>query len=394
MPIFRYRALTETGKKISGVIDADSFELAKEKLRIDKVLVTKLSTLSEKKEVTLSSQRLLAFTREIGQLLEAGLPLYESLLTIEEKYRRSRSHSLFLDLCDRLKSGYQLSEALKKYPKSFDEIYISMVRTGEQTGSLTWVFQQLHELIKRRQKLGKQLISAMAYPAFLGAFCFFIVIALLLFVIPSMRELFEGRELHPLTEVVLRLSRFLETGLIPSLLTAGVLITGVIYFFKREGGRLLLSRALQKVPLVKTILMQAALIRFCRSTSILLFGGVPLHTALSISQKVVKNPLLEEAVKEAEREIVEGKPLSELLHRSRHIPPLVTRMLFIAEETGKMPEILQSLSDIYDDELDSSLTHITTFIQPVLLLIVGGIVGLVVLSILLPLTDVGSLITT
>ncbi len=394
MPIFRYKALTNTGKRIGGVIDADSYELAKERLRKEKVLVTKIASIQNKKELSLAPQMLLAFTRELAQLLGAGLPLYESLLTIEEKHRRHRCHPIFLDLCDRLKSGHQFSSALQTYPKSFDKIYISMVQAGERTGSLGWAFQQLYDLIERRQRLKKQLISAMAYPAFLGGFCFLVVTGLLLFVIPSMSELFEGRSLHPLTQFVLSLSQILQRYFVMIILSLSTLVLGVISFFKRPAGRLFFQKVLQKIPLMKTILTQAALIRFCRSTSILLFGGVPLTTALSISRKVMKHALLEKSIENAEKQIVEGKSLSEELRQSAHIPALVTRMLSIAEETGKFPEMLENLSDIYDQELERSLTHITTFLQPALLVILGGVVGLVILSILLPLTDVGSLIAT
>lgn len=393
MPIFRYKALTEAGKKMQGVIDADSYLMAKEKLKREKILVTQLTPIAHKQEMNLKPQILLAFTREMGQLLAAGLPLYESLLTIEEKYRKHRVHPLFLDICDRLKGGQQFSAALKAYPKSFDPIYLSMVQAGERTGALTWVFQQLYQLTERRQKLKKQLVGALAYPAFLGGFCFLMVIGLLLFVIPSMQSLFEGRQLHPLTQIVLSLSQFLQKFFLPLLLSITGISLGLIYFFKQPHGKLLLQRILQKVPLMKTVLVQAALIRFCRSCSILLFGGVPLVSALPIARKVMKHPLLEEAVEQAEKKIVEGKLLSQELKHSAHIPPLVSRMLSIAEETGKLPEMLQSLSNIYDDELERSLIHITTFLQPVLLLILGGVVGIVILSILLPLTDVSSLIS-
>lgn len=392
MPLFRYRALTETGKKIAGVIDADSLDLAKERLRRDQILVTQLDSVQNRREVSLSPQMLLTFTRELGQLLNAGLPLYESLLTIEEKYRKTRSHPLFLDLCDRLKGGHKLSAILKTYPKTFDAIYISMVEAGEKTGALSWAFDQLYELIERRQTLKKQLTAAMAYPAFLGVFCFLVVIGLLLFVIPSMQELFEGRRLHPLTQLVLTWSQFLQSNFLLILLTIALGATVVTSYFKRSKGRYALQCALQKIPLVKTILLQAALIRFCRSSSILLSGGVPLVQALTTSRKAMKHPLLEEVIENAETQIVEGKPLSQLLRKSSRIPPLVARMLSIAEETGKMPDMFKNLSDIYDGELERSLGHITTFLQPALLILLGGVVGLVILSILLPLTDVSSLI--
>ncbi len=394
MPLFRYRALTEMGKRVSGVIDADSFDLAKERLKKEKVFVTKLSAVQHKKEIALRPQLLLAFTRELGQLLQAGLPLYESLLTVEEKYRHHRSHALLLDLCDKLKGGAQLSEALSMYPKTFDSIFISMVRAGEKTGSLGWAFQQIYELIERRQKLGKQLISAMAYPAFLGVFCFLMVIGLLLFVIPSMRELFEGRHLHPLTQTVLSISNFLEHSFVTILLTVLCVVSAVTYFFRQPQGKLWFQKVMQKIPILKTVLLQAALIRFCRSASILLKGGVPLTTSLAISRGSMRHALLEEAIAAAENSLIEGKTLSGQLKNSPYIPPLVTRMLSIAEETGKLPEMLKSLSDIYDGELERSLTLVTTFLQPALLVVLGGVVGLVILSILLPLTDVSSLISS
>ncbi|MDN3506151.1 MAG: type II secretion system F family protein [Simkaniaceae bacterium] len=393
MPIYRYRALTETGKKVTGVIDADSFDLAKEKLKREKVLVTKLTSAKQKKEVALGPQLLLAFTRELEQLLKAGLPLYESLLTVEEKYRKHRAHSLLLDLCDKLKGGALLSTALKDYPRSFDSIYISMVQAGEKTGSLAWAFQQLHELIGRRQKLKKQLLSAMAYPAFLGGFCTLVILGLLLFVVPSMQELFEGRALHPLTQTVLSASKFLKSSFLSILLLLIALVLAVSYFFQRAEGKLFMQKLLQRIPIVKTVLLEAALIRFCKSSSILLTGGVPLLTALTISRKSMRHVLLEKAVSNAEKHLVEGKTLSGQLKKSPYIPPLVTRMLSIAEETGKLPQMLESLSDIYDQELERSLSHVTTFLQPILLVTLGGVVGLVILAILLPLTDVSSLIS-
>jgi general secretion pathway protein F/type IV pilus assembly protein PilC len=391
MPIFKYKALSPGGKKISGVIDADSLALVKERLKRDAVMVTSLIQIERRpRRSELDGNMLLAFTRELGQLLSAGLPLYEGLLTIEEKYRRHRTHALFLDLCDRLRSGDQLSEILRRYPKSFDSVYVAMIQAGESTGSLPWVFEQLHLLIERRQKLKKQLISAMAYPAFLGVFCFIVIIGLFLFVIPSMQELFEGRQLHPLTESVLFISTFIQNHFLSLALVTGSAIASAVWLFKKKGH--LVHLWLLRVPLVKTILLQAALIRFCRSTSVLLYGGVPLVSALALSRATMKNPPLEKTILSAEARITEGQPLSEELKKSPYIPKLVTRMLSLAEETGKMAPSLQKISEIYDVEMERNLAQATTFLQPALLLILGGVVGLVILSILLPLTDVSSLI--
>lgn len=393
MALYKYKALGEGGRRVVGVIDADSLEGAKERLLSQKILVTKLFSIEKsKKETVLEGSLLLSFTREMGQLLTAGLPLYESLLTIEEKYRKSSSHLLFLDLCDRLKGGSSLSLALKNYPKTFDTIYLTMVQAGEKTGSLPWVFEQLQELIARRQKLKKQLVSALAYPLFLASFCLILVLGLLLFVIPTMKELFEGRTLHPVTAIVLSCSQFVIHHGMKLLL--GLILLGALFFIliQRATTRQFLHRQLLHFPLFKTVTTEAALVRFCRTNAVLLFGGVPIVSALSLARSVMRHPYLEEGIEQAEKKIVEGKILSQELKNSSHIPPLVVRMLAIAEETGKMAPMFQNIADIYDEQLEKNLTQITTFLQPVLLVTLGIIVGIVILSILLPLTDVGSFI--
>jgi general secretion pathway protein F/type IV pilus assembly protein PilC len=395
MGLFRYQALSAQGKKVSGVIDADSFVMAKERLRKEQVMVTRLEALADKrKEIALPPSLLLDFTRALGQLLRAGLPLYESLVTLEEKYKRHKAHPLFLDLCDRLKCGVSLSEALKKYPKTFDEIYVCMVKSAEQTGSLPSIFEQLTMLISRQHKLKKQLVSAMIYPAFLGGFCLVVVSMLFFFVIPSMSELFEGRQLHPLTHIVLSMSRFVNAHGILLLAAIASFISLTIFAVKRKASRIYMHQLALKVPFLKTLTLEASLIRFCRCSSILLTGGIPLLEALRLSRKVMNNILLEGVIEKAAQKVVEGRSLTSELKNSPLIPAMVIRMLAISEETGKVAPMLHNIADIYEEELEKNLTQLTTLLQPALLLLLGLIVGVVLLSILIPLTDVGSMIQT
>jgi len=391
MPLFRYAAITSDGRAIKGVIDADSLLVAKERLRKQQVLVTCVTALKSKQDqLFLPPPLLLSFTRELTQLLKAGLPLYESLLTIEEKYRRSKVHPLFLDLCDHLKEGAPLSSALKRYPATFDRIYLCMVQMAEQSGNLPAIFDQLAQLILRQQKLKKQLISALAYPAFLAFFCFCVVCGLLFFVVPSMKELFEDRALHPVTALVLGISNWANANasLLFTTLVAGLLGSTLIYRSKK--GKSLLYLFSLKIPFVKTLILHSALVRFCRSLALLLSGGIPLLEALALSRNVVKSPLLEEAIVDAERRVGQGERLSAAFKGAKAVPPLIMRMLALAEETGKMGDAFVSLSDIYDEEMEKHLTQLSAYLQPALLILLGAIVGLVVLSILLPLTDVSS----
>src|SRR5579883_1211435 len=201
MPLFRYQALSPEGKKMSGVIEADSLSVAKERLRSRQIFVTNLSISSGSRVIPqLKGQKRLAFTRELSQMLKAGLPLYDAMVTIEEKYRRDPGHPLLLDIIDRLKQGQSFSSALKFYPTTFDEIYIAMVHSAEETGTLTEVFSQLSQLLEKREKLRKQFVSALIYPAFLLSFAFLVTMGLFFIVVPSMADLFEGRSVHPLTE--------------------------------------------------------------------------------------------------------------------------------------------------------------------------------------------------
>lgn len=395
MALFQYKAIGVGGRAEKGVIDADSLVMAKERLRREQVLITDISSLQEdKKKVILSPTQLLAFTRELSQLLKAKLPLYESLLTIEEKQRNAKNHALFVDLCDRLKNGYSFSSALSHYPETFNPIYLSMVLSAEQSSSLFEAFDQLTFLISKQQKLKKQLTSSLAYPAFLGGFCFLVVVALFFFVIPSMKELLEDRKLHPLTQTVLFVSNFLNAhGFL--LLFSGIGFLSAAYVSSRSQiVRRKISEGLLRLPFCKKIILESALVRLFRTMTMLLSGGVPLVEALYFSRKSVGNCLLEELLSKTEKQVIEGKKISDLFSESAFIPPLVIRMIKIGEETGNMVGMMQSLAEIYEEELDKNLLQLVTFLQPAVLLFLGGVVGLVVLSILLPLTDVSSFISS
>lgn len=391
MPLFRYLAVNKQGKKIKGVVDADSFLLAKEKLRKQQILVTEVVELKRnKKEISLPRSVLFAFTRDLAQLLKAGLPLYESLVTVEEKHQEHPSHALFLDLCDRLKSGFSFSAALKRYPKTFDPLYLAMIQVAEQSGELALAFEQLTQLMIRQQKLKKQFISAVAYPAFLAFFCLLIVGGLLFFAIPSMQELFEGRALHPTTLLVLSMSRFANEHSLFLGLIGCALLSGLIFLLKSMTGRKLLSQLSFKLPLIQKLLLHAALVRFCRALFMLLNGGVSLLEALKLARHVVMSPLFEEAITQIETQVMQGESLSKAFGKTQLVPSLVGRMVSFAEETGKLGEAFTNLAEVYEEEMERHLSQLNTFLQPVLLITLGAIVGLVVLSILLPLTDMSS----
>lgn len=391
MTLYQYAAYSKKSKKISGTINAESLEIAKEKLHLQHILVTKIFEIKPKKNhVVISQSTVITLTKDLSLLLKSGIALYESLQTLEEKYRAHKAHPLLLDLCDKIKHGMGLSFALSAYPKVFDQIYISMVKAGEESGALEKVFDRLAVMISKKEKLKKQLSSAMIYPAFIGIFCLVVLIALFFFLIPSMEELFEGRDLHSMTKTVLSISHFLSAHKIGFLIGSFILILGNITLWKSKMGKVFVKKALLYIPVCKTMVTEVILLRFSSVLSNLLGNGISLMDALHLSKKVMDHPSFEEAITQAEKEITQGRKLSDSLDESGFFPKLFTRMLSTAEEVGNISPMLDNIAIIYEEDLDRSLSRFTTLLQPMLLLFLGVVVGIILLSVLLPLTDVSS----
>jgi general secretion pathway protein F/type IV pilus assembly protein PilC len=391
MPLYRYEALNVQGKRADGMINADCMEMAKERLKKQKIIVTRLEKEGHQGgRVKLSGAALLDFTRDIANLLSSGMPLYESLLIVEEKGKQHKDHRLFLDLCDQVKQGKQLSEALGDYPKTFDSIYVAMVGAGEETGSLATVFSQLTKVIGRQQKLKKQIVGALTYPGFLLSFCLIVIFALFFFIIPSMQELMEGRKLHPLTQAILSTSKYFTLHKVGIGVGLGLGTFGLLLFCWSKRGKIFLQNLALYTPVLKKLVSQAVLIRFSRTLGVLLRHSVPLTTALRLAGKVMDHPTYQAVVELAEKRITEGKKLSAELGASKWFPSMMVRMISTAEEVGKMDEMLIHIAEIYEEDLEKSLQQFTTLLQPIMLLVLGLIVGVVLLSVLLPLTDVSS----
>ena len=389
MALFQYSAVDLHGKKKEGLINADSIKKAKFQLSQQKILVTKLK--AYKKQLlsqTLPSETCLHLTRDLEVLLKAGLPLYESLLTLKEKYSHAKLRLILIDLCERVKQGEHLSKALACYPKIFDDVYIAIVRAGEESGSLEQSFADLSKLITRREKLKKKVTTAMVYPIFLGSFALCVIGVLLFFLIPSMKDLFEGRNLHPLTRGVLSVSTFLNenTLLILSLFIATIL--SLFFLVRQKKGREWCQGFILRVPIIGELTIKSVMTRFCRVFSVLIQGGASILDSLRLARRVLRNVEFEKIISQAESKIVEGEKLSGELAKNSLIPRLVIRIMALAEESGNMSKLMQHVADIYEEELERSLNRLTAFLQPVILLFLGFVVAIILLSVLLPLTDI------
>lgn len=394
MPFYEYKAVSEKGKTYKAAIDAESLQDAKLKLIRRQIAVLQIEALNDKQmRERLSKNEVLNLTREIARLLHAGLPLFEALSALEEKYRGQKPHRLFLNLCELVKSGYSFSQSLARHPQTFDLLYISMVGNAEKTGRLSQALNELGELLNRQLQVRKQIVAALLYPALLSGFCLVVLSSLLFYVIPSLRELFDGRSLHPFTQIVFAVSQFAcNSKAALAVVFAGLISLGITAFFSPKWKEKLFSMT-QKIPYFKGLFVKVAFVRFARASATLLEGGLPLIQAFDQARRVMRHPVLEMVIADAEAKIAQGQSIQSTFQNHPLIPPLIPRMIGIAEEGGKLPFMMRQIAEIYEEELEKTLTQFAAVAQPALLLILGTVIGFVLLSVLLPMTDVSSFAT-
>lgn len=388
MPIYEYQSIGKPGR---GVIDAANLQEAKQKLLNQSIFILSIHE-ANSSSIALKPHETLRFIRELSRLLKAGLPLYESLRAMEEKYRGQKGQKLLLDLAGRVRTGERLSQALAQHPFTFDALFIAMIANAEKAGHLSSAFEELSRLMGKQLSVRKQLINAFLYPSFLFGFCLLVLSVLLFYVVPSLKELFEGRALHPMTRVVFGLSETLLNSKRLWLSFLGIFSASSLAFSLHPQSRHRIFSVVLRFPLIRNVLAKAALVRFCRAAATLLEGSVPIVEALSQASTVMRHSVLRQSVEAATKKIQEGQPIDEAFQDLPFIPSLVPRMLGIAKESGNLAPSLRHLSEIYEDDLERLLSLFASLAQPILLLFLGVVIGVVLLSVLIPLTDASSFI--
>ncbi|MBA3239533.1 MAG: type II secretion system F family protein [Parachlamydiaceae bacterium] len=391
MALYQYQALDGFGKKRTGFIEATDEAEAKGKLREQGLMVSSMTAKAEvAPKQNLTGDVLQTFTVQLAQLVNAGVPLYQSLSAIEEQYRGEPYHRIILSLCDQLKAGKSLSEALSGYPKSFDRLYCSMITAGESAGALNIVLEKLSILLTKQNKLRTQITTALIYPGALAGFSLLIIGVLIGFVLPSIEGIFAGRELNGFTSAVLSFSHFVKDYwwlYLPIIIS---LLFFTIRYLKSAVGKIWLQRILIKLPVAKTVVIQSAVARFCRTMGTLQIGGLTMIESLRLAREVVGNVVIEEEIQNAENRIVEGSSLSAELMHSKVIPKMVSRMLSVGEDAGTTVVMLNKIADVYEDDIEKTLERLMALVQPVILIFLGSFIAIVLLAILLPMTDMSS----
>lgn len=389
--LYQYKAFTRQGKSTKGAIEAVNVKEAKDKIREMQLILSHLEPQKKaQKSQQLNKDNLMIFTSQLSQLLSAQIPLYESLIALEEQARQESYHQVILGLTERIKRGSSLSQAMQDFSSSFSPLYRAMVSAGEAVGNLELALGRLNAFLNYDNKIRKQLVSALIYPALLSALLFVAIGVLAGFVIPALESLFEDRNIPQFTRFVFGASAILRQWGV--FLIVGVISLGIYLYYalKKPSVKAKIQRKLLSVPLINRYIILSSLSRFARTLGTLLEGGLPLTVALAYAKESLGNARLTEIMQRVEEKIIEGVSFSTELGRYKEVPPLFARMVMIGEESGKLSSMLGQLATLYEEETERTLTRVVSLAQPVLLLLMGVLVGAVLLSILLPLSSFGS----
>ncbi len=419
MPVYEYQGLDGRGKKTTGLVDADSAKAARLKLRKQGVFTTKIAEGKGRvmprgsagkateevkkglsKEIDLSRylqpigiQDVSLATRQLSALIGAGIPLVESLGALSEQVEKERFRIILREIKEKVNEGSSLADALGAYPSVFSTLFVNMVRAGEQAGALEHVLGRLADYTEASVELRGKVLSALTYPLVMMAVALAVITFLMAYVVPKITKLFRSRgaDLPWITDAVIWVSDTLKSWW---WLILAVMVIGLILFvrwYRTEEGRLKVDRAVLRIPIFGRMLRMVAISRFASTLSTLMVSGVPLLMAMRIVRNIVGNVVLKAVVADAQEAVREGEPMNRPLKRSGEFPPMVVHMISVGERTGQLSDMLGRVARTYESQVNRRLTTLTSLLEPLMILVMGGVVFVIALAILLPMLDMQSL---
>jgi type IV pilus assembly protein PilC len=391
---YTYRVRDRRGSLLAGELQADSRDLVLSRLREQGLipLEIKVKSAGARREIKFLTRKkvklkdLSVFSRQFATMINSGLPLLRSLAILEQQTESKELAKVVGEMRLDVEQGTALSATMAKHPKAFSRLYVAMVRAGETGGVLDSVLLRLADTLEREVELRRKIKSAMAYPVVVMVVVVLILSAMLLFVVPTFKNLFSslGGTLPLPTRLLLAASEGFKKYFLFVFLAIGAMIFAFRRWKKTDRGRYAVDRLKLKLPIFGQLFRKTALSRFARTLGALSRSGVPLLQSLDIVAETVENEVMANAVRDVQSSVKEGESLAEPLSRHEIFPPMVVQMLAVGEETGALDTMLEKVSDFYDDEITATVDALTALIEPLLIVVVGGTVGLIVISLYLP----------
>jgi type IV pilus assembly protein PilC len=391
---FAYAAINAQGFEATGEISAPDFGAAREQLRVRGLLASRLEELPASGEDSVRTvfkkikpKSLQIFSRQFATMIEAGLNVVSALVILEEQTDDKYLAVVIRELRADVEGGLLLSQALQRHPKVFSRLYVSMVEAGEAAGILDQVLDRVAFQIEKETQIKRRVKGAMIYPTMVLIFATLVLIGMLMFLVPIFVKIFAqlGGELPTLTQWVVAVSNVLRSYwfiIIPGMI-------GTVFAFKRwkksESGRKLWDRFKLKIPMkIGDVVLKVTMARFSRTLSTLVAAGVDIIKALEITGQTAGNWVVEEALGNVRVRVHEGVPIAQPLLENEVFPPMVSQMVKIGEETGELEKMLSKIADFYEDEVDASIQSLTSIIEPLMMIAVGLMVGVIIISMYLP----------
>ncbi len=403
MPVYEYKGVNAQGKNVSGVQDAESLKSVKMKLKKDGVVVLDIHESSSARaarrgtvsltfggRVKLSD--LANATRQLATLLSSGLPLMDALSVLVEQEEVAGLKAALSSVRDSVREGAALADALKENPKVFSQLYVNMVSAGEASGTLEITLDRLADFLDEQVRFRGRLSAALAYPAFMTVIGVGMLFFIFSFVMPRVVGMFEDmkQQLPLITVILLGTVRFLSAFWWAILIAIG----GAVYYLRRylrtQAGKESFDARILKLPVFGSLIRMIAVSRFTRTLGTLLESGVPTLTALDIVKSVVGNTILADAISKARENVREGEPIADPLRRSGLFPPVVVQMVAVGERSGELEKMLLKISDSFDRTVDTRITGLMALLEPVIILVMGLIIGFVVIAIMLPMLQMST----
>jgi type IV pilus assembly protein PilC len=410
MATYAYEAMNQGGQQVKDEIEASSSEDALSKIRNLGYFPTRIrekggskakaAGVRKKKKgggfsfgMKVNQKLITNVTRQLSTLQDAGLPILRSLNILEEQQKPGTMKNVLSGMAENIEGGATLSEACSNYPKAFNRLYVNMVAAGEAGGVLDVILQRLAEFMEKAQRLKKKIIGAMIYPAVVVGFALFIVVGIMIVVIPKFKEIFEDFdvELPAVTLVLMGTSDWVVLGMPPGwaiiLFSPFVFMMAYTLIRSNNTGRYVVDFITLKIPVLGTLVEKTSVSRFTRTLGTLISAGVPILEAVTITRDTAGNEIYVRALNEVHDSIREGESLAAPLRTSKVCDGLVTNMIDVGEETGELDKMLLRIADNYEEEIDVAVSSLVALIEPIMVVVLGGIVGFIVIALFMPLVQ-------
>jgi len=391
MANYAWKGRNRAGLVKEGVLVADNKEIALASLRRQNIVVTGIRERGKEVSFTkigrkVPAKTLAVFTRQFSVMIDAGLPLVQCIEILANQQEHKTFQKILLQIRQDVEAGSTLADAMRRHPKAFDPLFVNMVAAGEAGGILDTILQRLSIYIEKAVKLKSQVRSAMIYPVAVIVIAAIVVAVILLKVIPTFAALFMslGAELPLPTRIVIMASNFLARYFIFFVIGIGVMIYGLRRYYATHSGRRVVDGLLLKMPILGTVFRKVAVARFCRTLATLISSGVPILESLDITARTAGNAIVEDAIYETRRSVEGGKTIVEPLKATNIFPNMVTQMIGVGEQTGALDAMLNKIADFYEDEVDAAVAGLVKLLEPILIFILGLVIGGIVIAMYLP----------